>query len=68
KYDNLHGIDKVMQIKAYCTGVPSANMNITNMLESWYKHLKYSNFEGKVNRRMDTLIYELYIVIEGDTR
>ncbi|CAG8607138.1 4795_t:CDS:2, partial [Scutellospora calospora] len=26
-------------IKAYRTGIPSNNMNTTNMLESWHKHL-----------------------------
>ncbi|CAG8538093.1 33507_t:CDS:2, partial [Racocetra persica] len=68
EYGNLNGIDKIMWIKAYRTRIPRTNMDMTNMLESWHKRLKYDNFEGKVNRRIDVLIYELYIVIDGDTQ
>ncbi|CAG8743234.1 18376_t:CDS:2, partial [Racocetra persica] len=31
-----------------------------------YKYLKYDNFEDKHNRRTDILIYELYVIIDGD--
>ncbi|CAG8744933.1 4251_t:CDS:1 [Cetraspora pellucida] len=65
EYSNNHGINKVMLINAYCTRILRI-MSMTNMLESWHKHLKYNNFEGKINRHIDILIYELYVVMEGD--
>ncbi|CAG8753902.1 4615_t:CDS:2, partial [Racocetra persica] len=67
EYRNLNGINKIMWIKAYRTRIPRTNMDTTNMLESWHKRLKYNNFEGKVNRRIDVLIYELYVVMDDDT-
>ncbi|CAG8751379.1 8888_t:CDS:2, partial [Cetraspora pellucida] len=48
-YDK-HAINKTIWIKAYQNKIPHSNMNTTNMIESWYKRLKYDNFEGKFNR------------------
>ncbi|CAG8822859.1 26083_t:CDS:2, partial [Racocetra persica] len=68
EYDNFSGVKKTMWMNAYRTDVPHMNINTTNLLEAWHRRLKYSNFEGKVNRRSDVLIYELYVVMEGDAR
>ncbi|CAG8805247.1 15217_t:CDS:2, partial [Racocetra persica] len=67
--DNINVVDEVLVtfFEKWKNSNSTTNMDTTNMLESWHKHLKYDNFEGKVNRRIDVLIYELYIVMDGDT-
>ncbi|CAG8522987.1 10308_t:CDS:2 [Dentiscutata heterogama] len=62
------GINKTMWIKVYRLDIPNNNINTTNMLESWYRKLKYDIFNGKPNRCRDILIYELYINGNSDAK